>query len=132
MTVIEERLVEALEGVGLAYQLLGQSDKGEANTGVLTPETFMLRIKSLHPDITDEACMDLYYAIDDDNSGAQTTPPLPRPLRHHFWKIRESESACESEASASKARPRRRYGTTTATFCRLRLGSAVDRTRSLA
>jgi len=30
MACIEERLVEALEGVGLAYQLLGQNDKGES------------------------------------------------------------------------------------------------------
>jgi len=84
MTVIEERLVEALEGVGLAYQLLGQSDKGEANTGVLTPETFMLRIKSLHPDITDEACMDLYYAIDDDNSGTVDISEF----RNNLWSNR--------------------------------------------
>jgi hypothetical protein len=90
MSVIEERLVEALEGVGLAYQLLGQNDKGEDNTGVLTPETFMLRIRALHPTLTDEACMDLYYAIDTDNSGTVDITEFRNELWAHRRKALKS------------------------------------------
>lgn len=56
-----------------------------AQTGVLTADMFRKRILALDPDISDRAVMDLYYAIDDDNSGTVDITEF----RNNLWIRRQ-------------------------------------------
>jgi hypothetical protein len=77
--LIEDRLVEALEGVGLAYQMSAQEDRaaiqkmdldaGMGSLGTLSRDAFLNRLRFLDPDM-DESVIDiLYNYVDEDGDG---------------------------------------------------------------
>jgi len=76
MRVIEDRLVEALEGVGLAYQMMEEDDVNlkkvdvdVGRLGTMTKEAFFQRLRFLDPRM-DEEMMDLiYHYVDEDGDG---------------------------------------------------------------
>jgi hypothetical protein len=83
--LVSERLVEALEGVGLAYQILGtKGNAGDAQAGFLTMDMFRQRLLSVDPELTDKTITLLYKHIDEDESGTVDV----NEFRNKLWARR--------------------------------------------